>query len=70
MAGTGAMQTYEIRLLKSDGSTAMIHLTVCATPQEAEARATTIEDVLYDHYEIFQRGLKVASGSNPKAALL
>lgn len=61
------MQTYEIRLLKNDGGTAMIHLTVCATAQEAEARATAIEDVLYDRYEIWERGLKIASGSNPRA---
>jgi hypothetical protein len=63
-------QTYEIRLLKIDGSTAMIHLTVCATVQEAEARMSAIGDVLYDRYEIWGGGLKVASGSNPKEAPL
>ena len=65
------MQTYEIRLLKNDGSTAMLHMTVCATVQEAETRATTIGgDVRYERYEIWEGGRKVASGSNLKAAPL
>ena len=64
------MQTHEIRLLKNDGSTAMLHLTVCATVQEAETRATTIGDVRYDRSEIWEGGRKVASGSNLKAAPL
>jgi hypothetical protein len=64
------MRTYEIRLLKSNGSMAMIHLTVCATPREAEARVTAIEGVLYDRYEIWEGGSKIASGLNPSAAAL
>jgi hypothetical protein len=38
--------------------------------QEAETRATTIGDVRYDRYEIWEGGRKVASGSNLKAAPL
>jgi hypothetical protein len=64
------MKTYEIRLLEKDGGTAMIHLTVCATTQEAEARAAAIENVGYDRYEIRVDGVKIASGSNPKATPL
>lgn len=68
--GRSATPTFEIRLMAADGGMVMIHLTVCETAQEAEARACAIDGVAYDRYEIWESGRKAASGTNPRAAAL
>ncbi len=59
------MQTYEIRLLKADGTVAMIHLTTCVSDDEAIARVADIRDIAFDRYEIRQDRRKVAEGAKP-----
>ncbi|HEY7978182.1 MAG TPA: hypothetical protein VID67_08300 [Rhizomicrobium sp.] len=58
------MQTFEIRLMAEDGSTILIHLTVCNSVHEARERADAINNVSYERYEIWRGARKVADGTN------
>jgi hypothetical protein len=57
------MQSYEIRLLKSDGSAAMIYVTSCETDAEAVVRVREADTVEYDRYEIIEGHRRVAEGA-------
>jgi len=56
------MRTFEIRLLNSEGGTAMIHVTACDTVEQACERLAGIQGVSYVRYEIWQGGHKVLEG--------
>ena len=59
------MLTFEIRLLTAEDRTVMIHVTACATVEEARERLARIKGVSFARYEIWQDGRKVSDGLAP-----
>jgi len=57
-----AMQNYEVRLLKQDGSAALVYMTIGQSDAEVKARLQAISGVTFVRFEIWRGGLLAACG--------
>lgn len=56
------IHTYEIRLLDREGGTRLVYFLQCANDGDARDRVNSLQDVPYDHYELWDGPQKIGEG--------